>query len=303
MEQKLDKILEEINQLKVITSETREKLDPITEKVSKLEENHEIIDEKVYELQCQVANLEQYGMKNDLIISGLPEEKEEEDENRSKRNVATKNAVINLVKKLGIEVEEKDIATVHRLPVFKSGNGESRKIPNIIVRFVYAEKKQQIIAASKEKRIKNKDQGNIYCSDHLSQYTWEMLKEARRYRDEGLLKYAWCRDGKVLIREDDKSKAIRLWSCSQLINIVRQIYERKSRHHDPENQDDVVQRSNKEKEEKSSTSESKKDKRADQDQIERELRKNINSKYRDRSISGRQTTMHSYAKANKNKNT
>ena len=225
MDQKLDRILEQIESLKSTVSETRELLEPLITKVNKLEEHQEENDEKVYDLQCKIAWLEQYGMRNDIIISGLIEEREEElaKGKRVEENRATKNAVIKLAKNLDVEIEEKDIVTAHRMQSGKRNDGQRKKISNVIVRFVYSEKRYQMLAASKEKKPKNKEGGNIYCSENLSHYTWEMLYAARQYRDKGVFKHVWINDGKVMVREEEGTKASRIWSCNQLEYIVNQI--------------------------------------------------------------------------------
>lgn len=194
------------------------------EKVSTLETKQDVTEQKVYDMQCQIAWLEQYGMKNDIIISGIEEDEDECNKNNSKitKNSATKNVAIKLAKRLGVEINDSDIVIAHRLAVRTSNNDERRKIPNIIVRFVQEEKKQQVIAASKEKKPKNGEQRNIYCNEHLSSYTWEMLNAARQYRDDGEIKYVWIQDGKVLVREEERSKAIRIWSCQHLDYIIKE---------------------------------------------------------------------------------
>ena len=137
MDQKLDKILEEINELKTLVEDTRQRLDPVDKKISKLEERQDEEEGKTYEMRCQIAWLEQYGMENDDIINGLKEEKGEEGENdqgssRIDRNRATKNAVINLAKKLGVEIDMKDIAVAHRIGNRKNKDAEEKRVLNII---------------------------------------------------------------------------------------------------------------------------------------------------------------------------
>ena len=122
-----------------------------------------------------------------------------------------KNAVINLPKKLGVDINMKDIAVAHRIGNRKNKDAEEKRVPNVIDRFVHEEKKQQLMSASKEKKLRN-----IYCNDHLSQYTWEILRAARQYRKNEEVKFVWVQDGKVLIRENERSGAIRIWSCSHL---------------------------------------------------------------------------------------
>lgn len=303
MEQKLDVILEKISNLEKITTETRKMLDPITKRVSKVEEKQDIVEDKVYDLQCQVAWLEQYGMKNDIIISGLLEEKEEQEERSSRitGNRATKNAVIKLAKKLGVDLDERDIVIAHRIIVRGSSDEDKKKIPNIIVRLVYTEKKQLLLAASKEKKPKNEEQGNIYCNDHLSHYTWELLHLARQIRDNGQIKYVWIQDGKVLIRESEKSKAVRVWSSNHLNYVVNQIQERRSScQTDDKSLDPNMETASQEGRNNGNTVEERINKKTTE-RNQRELRTNVRSKYRGNSLNRGQATMHKYVKGNVNK--
>ena len=55
MEAKLDRILEEIENLKVVTEDTRDRLDPLEEKVCNLEERQEIVENNMYNVRCKIA--------------------------------------------------------------------------------------------------------------------------------------------------------------------------------------------------------------------------------------------------------
>jgi len=297
MEQKIDTILTRIDTLTAITTETREMVEPVIQKVSKLEENQEVLNEKVYDIQCQVAWLEQYGMKNDIVITGLTEEQEEKEakRNRSKENRATRKAVINFIGKLGIAIEERDMVIAHRLPITSKGNEIKERIPNEIVRFVCNEIRCQVLTASKEKKLKNEANENIYCNEHLLQYTWEMLSAARRYRDDEIFKYAWISDGKVLVREDDKSKVIRIWSCNQLDHMVDQIKEERSSQLNNLNgakSGDEVEAGKRRNEVRSDT-------RNENGGEYRELRYNVKSKYRKNPEVRPQNTIRKYVTSNK----
>lgn len=93
MDQKTDKILEEINSLKAKIRGVREIMEPIDEKVSYCEEKQDILEDKVEIMQSQLAWLEQYGMNNDVIISGIIEEKGKElnEGDKLERNRITRN--------------------------------------------------------------------------------------------------------------------------------------------------------------------------------------------------------------------
>ena len=108
------KKLEEIQ--RAIVSSKEEVLSELTGKISLLEEKLEnevesLRTENVY-LRTRIDELEQYGMKNDVIIRGVKDEKDETCE-------ALIEKTKEIAKKLRVNLESNKIIEIHRLQSWK----------------------------------------------------------------------------------------------------------------------------------------------------------------------------------------
>lgn len=212
--------LEEL-QKTVITSK-EEVLEELTKRMVKLEEKTdqeiEVLRSNYSKLKTIVDEQEQYGMKSDVIICGI-----EDDPNENEDEVIEK--VIELAEKLEVELSPLEIFASHRLPTKKETNAHP-----IIVRLNNLRKKEQLIRKSKEKKIKG-----IYVNHHLTPNTRTLLEKAREICDQGYVQFAWFGNGYVRIRRDVNSVAIRIRSLDDLEKIIDQ-YDRDT---DQENQEEV----------------------------------------------------------------
>ncbi len=119
----LKNLKEEMQNVKKIT-ETREIVDPLSQRIEKLETHHETLQRNVEEireenirLEKQIEYIEKYSRKNNVIISGIPQKEKEN----------PRNIVKELTKYLLIEIQDYDIAAAHRLPT-KTGIPHYREI-------------------------------------------------------------------------------------------------------------------------------------------------------------------------------
>ena len=96
----------------------------LTERIEKLEEEIKGLQEKNFKLDCRVIECEQYSRRENLVISGIPE---------NIKDTELEKTVISTLEKLSIYVNGKDISACHRLGRY---NRNSRYPRRVIVRFV-----------------------------------------------------------------------------------------------------------------------------------------------------------------------
>jgi septation ring formation regulator EzrA len=103
----------DVSSIKLICTETNEKLEAVTNEVTQLKkearENREVVNRMrviIQKMGRKIDELEQYSRKINVIITGIPEK---QDEN-------LKVVVKKLAEKLEITLQDYDICAIHRLP-------------------------------------------------------------------------------------------------------------------------------------------------------------------------------------------
>jgi hypothetical protein len=217
---KFETLLTDVKAIKEMVNQTDRKMENITKELKEVKNENKLLKRRIVEVENQnselervVGELEQYGMVNDLIVAGIPMTEEEDLIEVTK----------NLAGKLDVELKDYDIATAHRLPTKKG-------IPPFIVRMVDRQKKTLLINRAKEINLKGENFGThkdnehkVYLNEHLSQHTRSLLTEVRRIRDDGIVKFAWSKEGKVFVRVAEKEKVIRVRSLNEIEQLEREL--------------------------------------------------------------------------------
>ncbi len=211
MEEKIEKILK-------IVESTEKKIDNLAERVKKLEEREmelkaeiQTVKEENVTLKLQLENLEQYSRRNNLIISGIP----------TNQNENIREITKNLAKIWNVEIQNYDIVAAHRLY-------SRTKIPDIIIKFNNREKVVEMIKKSKSNKI-NSDKLQlepatpIFCSEHLTPYTKKILAYTKKLRQEGKIKYVWVKEGSVLIRVEEDMEAQKIKNEFELEKLIESL--------------------------------------------------------------------------------
>ncbi len=81
--------------------------------------------------------------------------------------------------------------------------------------------KNAIIRSAKRKKIGTKELGfhinnPMFCDDHLTKKTKEILARAKELQKEGVLAFLWTRDVGVFVRDNPDGRALKIKSLEQL---------------------------------------------------------------------------------------
>jgi len=153
-------------------------------------------------LRTQLNDLQQYTRKNNVEISGVPEQKNEQ----------IKDIIMKIGEVVGCTIADSDMDVCHRVAHMNNGNKNSK---SIIVRFQSRNKKQDFLSASKRYRNLNSSElgfvGNVcgvYVNEHLTLENKKLFKSAREFSRENNFKYCWVRDCRIYVKRSDESRAI-----------------------------------------------------------------------------------------------
>ncbi|PSN29981.1 hypothetical protein C0J52_25893 [Blattella germanica] len=162
-----------------------------------------------YKLKGKITDLEQYTCKENLIIHGIPETKNED--------------IYELLNQISSTIgssEYNDYSIAHRLP-----NKKKDGCSPILVRFFIRTSKDAWFHQYKEKvKKENNDTGlplNLFMqeskngcfsiTEHLTT-TRDLLNKTREVAKSRNLKFVWVKDNKIFIRANETSQVRRITS-------------------------------------------------------------------------------------------
>jgi len=183
-------------------SEVREEIEVMKEEIKEIKKVTSEIEDSTNELYNKVDQLEEYTRLENVIISGV---EYEDDENLE----ALMGKTIKIARELGVTMNITDISAIHRL--------YTRNVkypPPIIVRLVNRWKKEQLISASKQKKMQG-----IYITNQLTPVKLDLLKKTKDLKRNGVVKYVWTAGNKILVRRSEKEESILISSMDTLIEL------------------------------------------------------------------------------------
>ena len=151
--------------------------------ISRMKTELDAVKEEVKQLKFNNDKLEQYTRKDNVVISGIndPHDREED----------TTEKVLALANEIGVTVAREDISTSHRLGSVTAGYNRP-----IIVRFARREVKRGLMI--KRKQLKNNvEYPNTFINDDLTKNRYKISKQLRQEKCR-----VWSHEGKILYKEE-----------------------------------------------------------------------------------------------------
>lgn len=158
----------------------------------------------------QIDEIQQYLRRDCIEVTGIP----------SNRDENPKTIAMELGALIGVQNEERDIWTAHRLPASK--NVKDR----IIVKFVNRDKRNEFYQKRSQladkyvkdlPHISNETAGNssmessyanrkIHINESLTAYRKKLFGLINSFKKEQHYKFLWTVNGKILLRQDENSR-------------------------------------------------------------------------------------------------
>lgn len=191
--------------------EALKKIEEASIRQQKLEEENQELKIKVRSLESSMDELEQYTRNKNVQIDGIPPK---QDEN-------LRDMMMEIGRKIEVEIKSEDIDAIHRIPT------RSSKAPEpIVVQFLTRQMRDSVVLKAKNKKVYTKDLNiageskPIYVNEHLTRKKKHILFEARRIKFEKNYKFLWTKSGKIFIRKEERSPVINLNTIDDLKKIV-----------------------------------------------------------------------------------
>lgn len=210
------KTIEEQNTL--ILAENKQ----IREELDEVKENFTKVNQEVIYLKSELNILKQQNISCDVIVTGVPDYKDEK----------LLPLVNEILKKYALVIKEPDIHSLYR---FRNRTGYSP----ILICFRSKRGKEAIFASQKERgpvflhqidaTVQVADKRRIVFKDRLTPENFHLLKEARKFKESNNFKYVWIRNSEqIVLRENDQGKPIVIHSLADIKKLQQSISARPS---------------------------------------------------------------------------
>lgn len=212
LESKLDKLIDTIEKNEEKASKRHKditkRLDNIEYDVEKCKKNDRSMIEEIAKLKASMNALEQAQLENFINIRGIQEVEVMESD--------LFDVVLELFQAISPAFAKHHVLKVQRIG--KAREGQSRPI---VAQLSLKSAKDALIESAKAAPLDcsiltvkslawgSKDQ-KIFMGHHLTRENSTIFFEARKLRKQGIIKYAWIKEGHVLIKKSETSKAIYL---------------------------------------------------------------------------------------------
>lgn len=173
-----------------------------------LESENKALKSTVGTLQSQVLNaqnsvddLEEYGRRDMLEITGIPQTDTEN----------TNHIVQKICSELEVQLGANDISTSHRLAKTRKGPAP------IIVKFLKRDVRGKVFAARKQtstaSNIGFSSNSKIYINESLTKRNRSLLFHTRQCKNQLHHKYVWTKYGKIFMRRADETEIVLIGLC------------------------------------------------------------------------------------------
>ena len=177
-----DTAITKIRQAELVTNQT----------VSDLKTHVNEHDQEINTLFINNDELDQYGRRNTLRVTGIPESD----------NLNLIEFIVELAEKeLKLKIDPRDIDRAHRLNVKtkkKKSDDEEDTVPPprpVVVKFVSYQARRSLY--DKRKGLKGT---GIFLNEHLTRNRSKLLFDARQYKHDNKIKNAWSYDGRIMVK-------------------------------------------------------------------------------------------------------
>ena len=214
MEEKLSKISDDISEMR------NEIIKNLVEENKKLQEKAKNLEEKVKKIAISTEATNQYGRRNNIEISGIPDYVNDED---------LEETVKDILEEIDVKTKKRDMEACHRLPPTR--NNKNKKV---IVRFVNRKTCENALKAKKKLLNVNMESLNfykntkIYINENLNKYFQYLSFRCRELKSSKIINNYKYQNEMFLIRFDDgmgKEKTTKITDDNQLFNLFPDFYQ------------------------------------------------------------------------------
>ena len=165
-----------------------------------------VLENKVLTLESEHNSLEQYGRRNNIEITGIPDNVTDQ---------ILEEKVVDILSEISVDVSPKDIEACHRVCVSKNNSKKT------IVRFINRNHAKKALTSRKNLRKSSSPNCNVFINENLTVKNNEIAFLSRKRKRSGHLTKIYARDGKVHISSPEihRGKVLKIYHINDLFNL------------------------------------------------------------------------------------
>lgn len=214
----MTKMQTSLNELARRFFEQQQKAETISEENRQLRSSYQIISDEIVGIKAEMNKMIQDKIKNEVLITHLPVSK-----------TINADAVVDvLFQKMQCSQHE----VISKYSVLKMGTSTKPGFHQICLKFRDETSKRIFLAKKKNigpifwshifpDAIKTavEDDLQVFINEKLTKFNLDLIREARKRRQSGLVKFAWHQNGSVLIRRAENGPIERIRCVNDLDRI------------------------------------------------------------------------------------
>ena len=143
-----------------------------------------VLENKILTLESEHNSLEQYGRRNNIEITGIPD---------SVPDQSLEEKVVDILNEITVNVSPKDIEACHRVGVSKNSSKKT------IVRLINRKHAKKAFLSRKNLRKSTSPNCNVFINENLTVKNNQIAFLGRKLKRSGHLNKIYTRDGTVHI--------------------------------------------------------------------------------------------------------
>ncbi|XP_063821186.1 uncharacterized protein LOC135071323 [Ostrinia nubilalis] len=176
------------------------------------------LEKRIEDLQTEIGDRDQALLSNDVEISGCPEQAGEN----------STHIVIALARKIGVELDEKDLVAVERAgpPRLAPRDGAPARPRPLAVRLTRRATRDALLRAARVRRAVTTEGLSLagpprpfYINERLTKHHRQLFQKARELARNHNFKYVWTREGCIFTRQAEGKPRHRLRSDADLSRV------------------------------------------------------------------------------------
>lgn len=207
----LQNLQQSVSSIQMELASYREIVTNLTEQNISLRNENVELKHRVDNIENQIEDMKQSHLNNNILICGVPE--------ADKENLLS--IVDTIGNTVGISVNSADICNVYRKKL-PSNNSSGLPAP-IVVHFSNTKMRNSILAASKTKQFDSHilpselqhPKRPIYLNEQLTRRKQFLFREARQMKRDGIVQYAWTKNGEIYVRKNEGSPHVKFKNIDQ----------------------------------------------------------------------------------------
>ncbi|XP_060810237.1 uncharacterized protein LOC132904328 [Amyelois transitella] len=218
---KIDKIDSFANTVNMRMDRMEARIDSLENKKTEFESCRIIaLEETVSQLKLEIQDRDQEVLGNDIEIASFPEGKNEN----------TTHLILTVAKKLGVELEERDVVKAQRVgPVpAPAEEGAVRRPRPLVVRLARRDTRDSLLRAARVRRGVTTEGMDLqapgpsrkfYVNERLTKVNRRLFQKAREAAKRANFRFVWTREGKIYTRKEQGTASIRLRTDCDIVRV------------------------------------------------------------------------------------